>query len=77
MKSFTPNNRALRNLPASLELLDRVVAWDNSSASGPKLAFEVVDHDLRSVSATPFGWLQRSFEKSRFALLPVGNSSRL
>ena len=65
-------HRALRNLPASLELLDRVVAWDNSSASGPKLAFEAVDHDLRSVSTTPFGWMQRSFEKSRFALHPVG-----
>jgi predicted ABC-type ATPase len=60
-------HRAVRNLPAAIELLDRVVAWDNSSASGPKLAFEAVEHDLRSVSTTPFGWMQQAFEKSRFA----------
>jgi len=65
-------NRALRNLPASLELLDRVVGWDNSSAFGPKLAFEATDHELRTVSTTPFGWMQRSFEKSRFAVASVG-----
>lgn len=67
-------NRAVRNLPAAIELLDRVVAWDNSSASGPKLAFEAVEHELRSVSTTPFGWMQQAFEKSRFAQKLVAES---
>jgi predicted ABC-type ATPase len=60
-------NRALRKLPAAIDLLDRVVGWDNSSASGPRLAFEAIGHEVRCANSPVFGWVQRAFENSRLA----------
>ncbi|MCI0627501.1 MAG: hypothetical protein L0387_38620 [Acidobacteria bacterium] len=62
-------DRSIRNLPAAIELLDRVTAWDNSSPSGPRMAFESESHDLKSLALTSSPWMRRAFEHSRFACL--------